>query len=373
MEDKNMKAYVISALKTAGITINGDKPYDIKIRNDSFYQRLLADGALGLGESYMDKWWECDSVDELINKALRSRLSDYLKQNWELFWHYLKARILNLQAKSRAFQVGEIHYDLGNDLFKAMLDKKMIYTCGYWKTADNLDDAQVAKLELICRKIGLKPKMTLLDIGCGFGGFARYAAEEYGAHVTGITVSKQQARLAWDRCAGLPVEIRLEDYRQTTGRFDRVISVGTFEHMGYKNYRTYMQKVHDLLADDGIAFLHTIGGNQSKTTVNPWTTKYIFPNGMIPSISQIGKAMEGLFVMEDWHNFGEDYDKTIIAWHANIKKRWSELKNSYGERFCRMWEYYLLSSAGAFRSRTLQLWQIVMTKTGMPQPDCRII
>lgn len=372
MEQKSLKGYVAGALKIAGITINGNKPYDIRIRNDSFYQRVLAENTLGLGESYMDRWWECDALDELINRALRFQLTGHLKQNISLVWHVLKSKIINLQKVSRAFQVGESHYNLGNDLFKAMLDEKMVYTCGYWKSADNLDDAQIAKLDLICRKIELEPDMTVLDIGCGFGGFAAYAAEKYGARVTGITVSKEQAKLAREKCEGLPVEIKLEDYRRTGGRFDRVISVGTFEHIGYKNYRTYMQQVSRLLADDGIAFLHTIGGNNSTTTTNPWTAKYIFPNGMIPSIAQIGKAMEGLFIMEDWHNFGEYYDKTLMAWHRNFKKSWPELKNKYSDRFYRMWEYYLLSCAGAFRARTLQLWQIVMTKQGSRQPVKRI-
>ncbi len=372
MESKQLKDYVARALKKAGITINGNEPYDIKIKNDNFFQRVLAEGELGLGESYMDGWWDCDAPDELIARALQSRLAEYVKKNWNLIWHAMKSRLFNLQKISNAFQVGINHYDLGNDIFKAMLDDKMVYTCGYWKESDNLDDAQVAKLDLICRKIDLQKGMKVLDIGCGFGGFARYAAEEYGASVTGITISKEQAKLASERCAGLPVKIRLEDYRRTTGRFDRVISVGTYEHMGYKNYRTYMRKVFDLMNDDGIAFLHTIGGNCSSTTANAWVTKYIFPNGMIPSIAQIGRAMEHLFVMEDWHNFGEYYDKTLMAWHGNFKNAWPKLKKRYSNRFYRMWEFYLLSSAGAFRARHLQLWQIVMTKRGLPQPNCRV-
>lgn len=375
MEKKKLKEYVSGALKIAGITINGENPYDIRIKNDDFYQRVLAEGDLGLGESYMDRWWDCKAVDEFIERILRSRLTDYVKHNWSLMWYGLKSRLFNMQTVSRAFQIGESHYDLGNDLFKAMLDERMVYTCGYWKKTDNLADAQVAKLDLICRKIALEPGMTVLDIGCGFGGFAQYAAENYGAHVTGITVSKNQAELARENCRALPVEIRLEDYRKTSGRFDRVISVGTFEHMGYKNYRTYMRKVHDLLGDDGISLLHTIGGNFSSTATNAWMNRYIFPNGMIPSITQIGKAMENLFVMEDWHNFGEYYDRTLMSWYRNFKESWPKLKKmgkQYNERFYRMWEFYLLSCAGAFRARKLQLWQIVMTKTGTPQPDCRI-
>jgi len=372
MKSDKLKDYVAGALKTAGITINGNKPYDIRINNNAFYRRVVAEGDLALGESYMDGWWECDAIDEFINRILRGRLTAYVKKNWVLIWHGIKSRIFNLQKSSRAFQVGEEHYDLGNDLFETMLDKQMVYTCGYWKNAKNLDEAQVAKMDLISRKIGLQARMSVLDIGCGFGAFAKYAAEKFGASVTGITVSRQQAALASDRCKGLPVEIRLEDYRDTKGQFDRVISVGTFEHMGYKNYRLFMQKVFECLADSGIACLHTIGGNFSSTTTNAWMAKYIFPNGMIPSIAQIGKSMEHLFVMEDWQNFGEYYDRTLMAWYRNFREAWPELKKKYDERFRKMWEYYLLSCAGGFRARHLQLWQIVMTKPGLQQPNCRL-
>ncbi|KKK59027.1 hypothetical protein LCGC14_3038510, partial [marine sediment metagenome] len=269
------------------------------------------------------------------------------------------------------YQVGERHYDIGNDLYRRMLDKRMIYTCAYWKKARNLDQAQEAKLDLVCRKINLKKGMTVLELGCGWGTFARYAAEEYGAKVTAVTISREQVKLGRELCRGLPVEIKLEDYRQVTGKYDRVISIGIMEHVGYKNYRTYMETVDRTLKHDGIAFVHTIGQNSNETTTNSWTTRYIFPNSMLPSIAQLGKAMEGLFIMEDWHNFGPDYDKTLMAWHANFEKSWPELKEKYGDRFYRIWRYYLLSSAGGFRSRFNQLWQIVMTRSGSEQPDCR--
>ena len=271
-----------------------------------------------------------------------------------------------------AFEVGERHYDLGNDLYQAMLDKRMNYTCGYWKDAATLDEAQEAKLDLVCRKIGLQPGMRVLELGCGWGSFAKYAAEKYGAEVLGVTVSKEQVALGMEQCQGLPVELRLQDYREVEGTYDAVISIGVMEHVGYKNYRTYMQVVDRCLKEDGIAFVHTIGGNRSATSSDPWTNKYIFPNGMLPSIAQLGAAMEGLFVMEDWHNFGPHYDRTLMAWHANFEAAWPELKANYDERFYRMWRYYLLSCAGGFRSRNNQLWQIVMTRTGTPQPDCRV-
>ena len=267
--------------------------------------------------------------------------------------------------------MGIKHYDLGNDLYQRMLDKRLVYTCGYWKNADNLDDAQEAKLDLVCRKIGAKPGMKILELGCGWGSFAKFAAEKYGASVLGVTVSKEQVALGMELCKGLPVELRLQDYREVQGTFDAVISIGVMEHVGHKNYSTYMEVVNRCLKEDGIGFVHTIGGNKSITNGEPWTDKYIFPNGMLPSIAQLGTAMERHFVMEDWHNFGPYYDPTLMAWHANFEAAWPDLKEKYGDTFYRMWRYYLLSSAGGFRSRNQQLWQIVFTRLGTPQPDVR--
>jgi cyclopropane-fatty-acyl-phospholipid synthase len=360
-------------LSSAGIEVNGKNPWDIKVHDRRFYQRVLRDSSLGLGESYMDGWWDSESLDGFIYKLLLARLDKKVRGNWKIILYGLRARIFNLQKITRAFEVGKKHYDLGNDLFQTMLDKRLNYSCGYWKDARSLDEAQETKLELVCRKLCLQPGMTVLDIGCGFGAFAKYAAEKYKVKVLGVTVSKQQVELGTQLCKGLPVELRLQDYREVTGKYDRVISIGMFEHVGYRNYRNYMETADRRLKDDGVAFIHTIGGNISTTQVEPWINNYIFPSGMFPSISQIGRAMEGLFIMEDWHNFGEDYDKTLMAWYSNFNKAWPALKDKYDERFYRMWKYFLLSCAGGFRSRSMQLWQLVMTKQGRKQPDCRIV
>lgn len=361
-----------SLLESAGVTVNGSNPWDIQVHDDRFYSRVLSHTALGLGEAYMDGWWDAPSVDRFIDRVLRANLPQKLSNDFGMTLQLIGARIFNRQSKSRAFTVGEQHYDLGNDLYQAMLDKRLNYTCAYWKNAHNLDAAQEAKLELVCQKIGIQPGMRILELGCGWGSFAKYAAEKHGASVLGVTVSKEQVALGMSMCKGLPVELRLQDYREVEGQFDAVVSIGIMEHVGYKNYRTYMKVVDRCLKPDGIGFIHTIGGNVSLTSTNQWTEKYIFPNGMIPSISQIGHAMEGLFVMEDWHNFGPYYDLTLMAWHENFIKAWPTLKANYSDRFKRMWEYYLLSSAGGFRSRSQQLWQIVMTRPGTSQPDCRI-
>jgi cyclopropane-fatty-acyl-phospholipid synthase len=354
-----------SLLARADIAINGSRPWDLQVHNDALYGRVLREGSLGLGESYMDGWWDAERLDEFFFRLLRAGLDASAAPGLSLLASAL-IRFTNRQSRARAFQVGQEHYDLGNDLFEAMLDPNLVYTCGYWKDAETLEEAQLAKLDLICRKIGLEKGHQVLDIGCGWGSFAKFAAERYGAQVTGITVSKEQAELARSRTAGLPVEIRVEDYRETKGSFDRVLSVGMFEHVGSKNYRTYFEAVERLLKDDGLSLLHSIGGNHSVRSTDPWMDRYIFPNGMIPSIRQIGTALEGLFVMEDWHNFGAYYDKTLMAWQANFEAHWPELKERYSERFRRMWNYYLLACAGSFRARKNQLWQIVLSKHGVP-------
>ncbi len=371
MGTKKAETIVRDLLAMAGVEVNGPNPWDIQVHHPQFYTRALRDGALGLGESYMDGWWDCPALDQFFDKVLRARLDRYVKGSWKIKLHILRSKWFNLQSPRRAFEVGEKHYDVGNDLYTRMLDKRLNYTCAYWKNAQNLDQAQEAKLELVCKKTQLEPGMTVLELGCGWGSFAKYAAEKYHVRVIGVTVSRQQVELGRELCKGLPVELRLQDYREVEGKYDRVISIGIMEHVGYKNYRTYMEVVDRTLKDDGIAFFHTIGGNVSTTTANAWTTKYIFPNGMIPSIAQLARAMEGLFVMEDWHNFGPHYDLTLMAWHKSFEAAWPELKPKYGDRFYRMWRYYLLSSAGSFRSRTHQLWQVVMTKPGREQPECR--
>lgn len=359
--------------ESAEIEVNGPNPWDIQVHDTRFFSRVLSEVELGLGESYMDGWWDCQSIDQFVDRALRASLDKQIKGNWKVLLHVLRSKFLNLQSVARAFKVGEHHYDLGNELYKAMLDKRLNYTCAYWRDAENLDQAQENKLDLVCQKIGLKPGMTVLELGCGWGSFAKFAAEEYGAEVLGVTVSAKQVELGMELCRGLPVELRLQDYRDVTGQYDRVISIGVMEHVGPKNYRTYMEVVDRTLKLGGLGFFHTIGRNNSKITTNAWTQKYIFPNGMLPSITQLASAMEDLFVVEDWHNFGPDYDPTLMAWHKNFEQAWPSLKAQYDERFYRMWRFYLLSSAGGFRSRQSQLWQVVFTRIGDLQPDCRIV
>jgi cyclopropane-fatty-acyl-phospholipid synthase len=314
----------------------------------------------------MDNWWDVKRLDDMIYLVIRADLQNKVKHNLKVALQLAGFWLINMQARRRAFIIGERHYDLGNELFQTMLDKRMNYSCAYWKNAKTLDEAQENKLELICKKLYLKPGMRILDIGCGWGAFAKYAAEKYDVRVMGITVSKHQVALGNEMCKGLPVELKLQDYRDVKDKFDRIVSVGMIEHVGHKNYKEYFKIAERNLNSDGLFLLHTIGEVQSVNKTDAWTHKYIFPNGMLPSISQLSKSVEGLFVIEDLHNFGNDYDKTLLAWYNNFESNWDKLKIKYDNRFLRMWQYFLLSSAGAFRARSKnQLWQIVLSKNGI--------
>ncbi|HHW77917.1 MAG TPA: cyclopropane fatty acyl phospholipid synthase [Xanthomonadaceae bacterium] len=350
-------------LAEAGIRINGDASWDMRVLDDTVYRRVLVHGSLGLGEAYMDGLWEADRLDEFFHRLLRYDLNEKVGgwRRWRLIGAVLRHLLLNPQSPLRAFQVGEQHYDIGNDVFQAMLDPTMSYSCAYWADADNLADAQRHKLELICRKLELRPGERLLDIGCGWGGLAHHAATHHGVEVVGITVSRQQFEFARRRCAGLPVRIEFQDYREIEGSFDKIVSVGMFEHVGPKNYPVYLETVRRVLADEGLFLLHTIGDYTTTRTTEPWIEKYIFPNGKLPSARQLTEALERRFVIEDWHNFGPDYDRTLMAWWANFDANWPRLRNRYDPRFYRMWKYYLLSCAGFFRARQGQLWQLVLS------------
>ena len=365
MRASRLEAAVRKLLEHTDIRINGNNRWDIQVHDNRFYKRAVGEAELGIGESYMDGWWDCDEIDTLICKLLRSGLQDAVKRNWSILWPIALAAVFNRQNKRRAQKDVRGHYSLGNDLFQKMLDPLMLYTCGYWNNAASLEQAQINKLELICRKLELKPGMRVLDIGCGWGGFGKYAAQNHGVSVVGVTISKEQMALGQELCQGLPVEFLLSDFRQLNERFDRVVAIGMIEHIGYKNYRTFMKVVHRCLDDDGLFLLHTIGEIRSVTVTDPWTEKYIFPGSMLPSTKQLGQATENLFVMEDWHNFGADYDKTLMAWYANFERSWDSIKRNYDDRFFRMWKYFLLSTAGSFRARRNQLWQIVFSKRGL--------
>jgi cyclopropane-fatty-acyl-phospholipid synthase len=350
-------------LDAADVRLDGDRPWDVRVNDESFLHRVLAHGSLGLGESYMDGNWDSAELDSMLFRLLDARL-DHRVRTLDDYWFAARARLFNL-PKRRPFEIGRRHYDLGNDLYRAMLGRRLVYSCAYWRQARDLDEAQEHKLDLVCRKLYLGAGMKVLDLGCGWGEALQFAAERYGVSGVGVTVSEQQVGLARDLCRGLPIEIRLQDYREVSDRFDRVFSIGMFEHVGAANYRRYFELARSCLADDSLFLLHTIGSDESVRSTDPWIGKYIFPNSMLPSAAQITTALEGLFVIEDWHNFGTDYDRTLTAWRNNVERAWPALRERYDERFHRMWRYYLSAAMASFRARRAQLWQIVLSPRGL--------
>jgi cyclopropane-fatty-acyl-phospholipid synthase len=368
----NFKEKVSTVFSNADINIieesfTHQNPWDIKVFDSRFYKKVALNGSIGLGEAYLDNWWDCPELDKFFCKLLKNRIHRRFKYTDIIF--DIKSRILNLQSVRRAFNVGQHHYDLGNDLYEAMLDKRMVYSCAYWKDAKNLEKAQEAKFDLICQKLDLKAGMRVLEIGCGWGSFARYAAEKYGVSVTGATVSIEQAKYAQNLCKDFDVQIKLIDYRNLPDEnilYDRIVSIGMLEHVGVKNYRNYMEVVNSCLVSKGKFLLHTMGNNVSTTSGEAFLDKYVFPNGMIPSVQQIGSSIEQLLVLENWHiDNGLDYEKTLMCWNDNFEANWAKLKannSKYDDRFYRLWKYYLLSCVGSFRARNLQVWQVLLSK-----------
>jgi cyclopropane-fatty-acyl-phospholipid synthase len=357
---------VAALLNLADITVNGGRPWDMQVHDRRVFTRILREGSLGLGEAYLDGWWDAHALDEFFAKVLAAELDQKIRGDWRTLLRLLGRRLWGRLRPASAYHIGAHHYDIGNDLYAAMLDRRQVYSCAYWDGADTLDEAQEAKLDLVCRKLRLRPGQHLLDIGCGWGGFAKFAAARYGVSVVGVTVSQAQVDMGRELCAGLPVELQYKDYREIAGEFDHIVSLGMFEHVGRRHYRTYFRVAHAHLKPDGLFLLHTIGQDVSQKTLDPWFGKYIFPDSLLPSPVQITQALEGLFVIEDWHNFGAHYDRTLMAWLANFQAHWEALRPKYGDRFFRMWKYYLCAAAGAFRARKNQVWQIVLAKTGMP-------
>ena len=369
---KQLEVSARNLFEHADVAFNGDRPWDIQVNNEAVYRRILAGGSIGLGESYMDDWWDCEALDVLFERVTSAELSSKLGgiAKLDIVWRLLLDVLLNRQTLGRAYQVGEAHYDIGNDLFEAVLDPSMNYSCAYWKNAETLQQAQTDKMDLICRKLKLEPGMRVLDIGCGWGGLAEYMIRNHDVSVVGLTISKEQKALAEQRLKGLPAEIWLQDYRLLKDEqgFDRIVSVGMFEHVGNKNYPIYFEKVAELLKQDGLFLLHTIGTESLLKTTDGFIQKYIFPNGKIPNRRHINDTSLKLLRLEDWHNFGNDYDRTLMVWLDNFEAAWPELKKNYDHRFYRMWRYYLCCCAGWFRSRQGQLWQLVYTKPESNQP-----
>lgn len=353
----------------ADIEVNGARPCDIQVHDERFFRRVLKDGTLGFGESYMLGWWDCDDLEELCHRAIRSGTEHRVRPGIGTLIEVVFGMVLNLQSRSRSKVVAKRHYDLGNDFFGAMLDPAMQYSCAYFHGTADLATAQQLKMELICKKLGLQPGMRLLDIGCGWGGLARYAAQNHGCEVVGITISEQQKAYAERHCEGFPVEIRLQDYRDVDGEFDAICSVGMLEHVGSRNYDSYMDAACGCLREGGLFLCHTITANEARRRPDPWISRYIFMNSELPTAAQVLQAAEGYFVTEDMHNLGPYYVPTLRAWEAGFMKSREEFRIEFGEQFVRMWRFYLLSCSGAFRARSLQVFQFLFSRGGIETPE----
>jgi cyclopropane-fatty-acyl-phospholipid synthase len=370
-------------LAAADVQINGTRPWDMQVHNESTYARILKDGDLGAGESYMEGWWDCQQLGVMIEKVLRadvmSKVQLSLVDKAKAVWSMLTGSKSTGSSKEQLCY----HYDIGNDLYKAMLDPYMQYTCGFWRNgATTLEQAQLDKLDMICKKVNARQGCKWLDLGCGFSGLMKYATEKYSTVCTGYNLSTDQMGYGRDvLCAGLPITFVEGDFCKTLasvkdGKFDVVTNVGSIEHCGVNRYREFMQNAYNCIADDGVFLTQSIlsGSKDTQYSFLAFLNKYIFPGGVSPTLTQLSQAMEGLFVIEDVHNFGEDYAKTLAAWHANLTQAWASLSANnpkYTTKFKRMFDFYLLCCAGTFRARGLNLLQIVATKVGRTQPLCR--
>ncbi len=368
-EDRSPWArYVLQRLQQADIRPHGRRPWDWQVHDPRLYRQIVLRGNLGLGEAYMDDWFDCQQLDQSLERILRTHLDENTFIPPLVF--NLRNRLFNLQTRHRAWQVGRQHYDIGNDLYQIMLDERMIYSCGYWKNASTLAQAQENKLRLVAEKLNLQPGMQVLDIGCGWGGAADFMAREYGVTVDGITISRQQYEWARQHYQHPRLRYRLMDYRDLNGTYDAIYSIGMFEHVGPKNYVAFFRKVCGLLTANGLFLLHTIGKASPVLAADPWINRYIFPNGMIPTQKALVQGLQAFFRIEDWHNFGPHYDRTLMQWHHNAEQARWQLGKKYDRRFFRMWRYYLLSSAASFRARKLELWQLLLSQArhSPPQP-----
>ncbi len=369
------EARVKSQLEPIGIQFSGDGDLAIRVKRPRFYKRAALQGSLGFGESYADGDWECDHLDKIVAHILRNSVGIGALPHLFL---YLRSALFNMQTVVRAKRVAMQHYDITTNVFEWMLDPYLQYTCGYWPGANTLELAQTQKMDLVIKKLGLEAGDHLLDIGCGWGGLARYASERYGIKTYGLSISHSQLEYAAQLCEGLDCEFRYGDYRHLEEiypqQFDAISIIGVTEHIGYKNYRSLYQVMRDRLKEDGLVLQHCITDMKSKKHTEPFTDKYIFPGGVVPSVAQLSEAMDSSFVLEDLHNFGADYDLTLMAWHRNLSSVKSKIINQPGldERFYRVWEYYLLSCAALFRVRKAQLMQWVLSPKGVEDGYSRI-
>jgi len=364
---------VTTANRTTFIVGDGSgAPVGIRFTTHAAERGIIIDPELKFGEAYMDGSLvvERGSIADVLAMALSQgrdgRPSHWATPQW--LARYLLRRMLQFNPRPRARRNVAHHYDLDGQLYSLFLDADRQYSCAYFETPDqSLDDAQLAKKRHLAAKLLLAKDQRVLDIGCGWGGLALYLAEFTGARVTGITLSREQHAVASVRAAekGMSesVEFRLEDYRDVTGRFDRIVSVGMFEHVGVSHYDAFFRKCAELLNDDGVMLLHSIGRSEGPNVTNPWIAKYIFPGGYIPALSEVLPAIErsGLLVT-DIEILRLHYAETLKQWRERFLAHRDQAERLYDARFVRMWEFYLAAAEMAFRQQAMMVSQIQLTK-----------
>lgn len=365
------KSHVISFLEKAGIAIGGPNDFDIHVNDDRFYEMFFKDRTVGAGEAYTEGFWDVKDLKLLAEKIFLSGKLDHQYG----FLNNLIYQLNKAQGKLKALFDIKKTYDHNIELYRAMLDKRLLYTCAYWNNIDysvaNLDLAQEQKLELVCQKLGLhqQPKgQSILDYGCGFAGFAKYAHEKYGAKVVGITISKLQYKVAKEICKGLPIEIRFQDYRDIPKGelYDHLVALGIIEHITVKNAREFILNAKSHLKNekyqDNRFVLHGMFTNGTEHRIDPWMEKYIFPGAEIFTFKHLFDMIHGVFYCQDFHPFGPDYSLTADAWYQRLEMNYGNLLPSeQNNEFMRTFEFYLKTASASFLTQRNNLMQMVLT------------
>lgn len=357
------KLTLTTLLREANIEPNGASPWDPQIKDERFYRTVLLRGSVGLGDAYLNGWWECADISGFILRIIKSGIHLRVPRV-DIFLRRLRFGLIDAQNRIRSKRVAELHYDEDPYIFEVMLGSTNSYTCARWKGVITLDAAQQQKMDLLCKKAGLSSGMTVLDIGSGWGGFLAYAAERYQVRGIGLTISKTQLDYARKRYGNLPVEFRLQDYRDFVGGVDAVVSICVIEHVGSDHYREYFQKVRETLTrEDGFFAMQCILACDTQARMDPWTEKHIFPNGILPTLERIENAVEGILHIVDREFFRDDYVRTFSAWYENLVRNKNAIIARCGVRYFRKYEYYLCLYIAGFGSGRIDVGQFVLSPT----------
>ena len=371
----NAEKFVRDLFSQVEIEVNGSNPWDPQVHNPAAYNMMVSRGSVGLGETYMHGYWDCEQLDQFFARVTSVDLRKLIPVNFPTVSLAVGAYLKNRQLPKAAWEVGRMHYDLPDEVWEATLDSAMTGSCAYYRNpTDTLEEAQLNKCRMTLDKVGLKSGHSLLDIGVGWAAFSGLAAQEYGAHPIGITVSEGQKAYIHKRY-GEAIDVRVNPWQETELRepVDCIVSAEMFEHVGSDNYRSFFEFCRRSIKEDGLMNLHTIVRHTPSKHIDPWMDKYIYPGGCIPTLGQITTAVHGLFHVVDVHDIGGHYPATLRAWMDNFRRNWDSVKSLGSARlgmdpevFCRMWLYHYMASAGGFMSSRISVHQIVLSPNGVP-------